>query len=155
MDPRAAGLQILLSIPFSSSTSMPTEMTVLCARGPPYVSRPHHGCDEGLQPAPLRRYAAHASAWRANVAPCDAGHSPRRTHRVRQTWRPPVSEQSRQQRQRVSADNWWCVWERGGRREVRRREGGLGGRFRVVGEEILSSILDLEFFYVPPRTANC
>ena len=67
----------------------PSAGCLLCPYAVVLLTPPHHGCEEGLRPAPLRRSAGHASTCSAAVAPCGVGQSPRRPHRVEHPWRPP------------------------------------------------------------------
>ena len=61
---RAASLSWLSSVPVGRSSSHAT----------------HHGCDEGRQPAPLRRSVARAEASSATVAPSSASRRSLRHH---------------------------------------------------------------------------
>ena len=59
-------------------------------------------CGGGLQRGPSQPTAAHASTWSAAVAPCDARHSRRRSHRDQplKLWL----------RLRLWCWCWWCWW---------------------------------------------
>ena len=89
---RAVPLSWLSSVPVGRSTS----------------HAPHHGCDEGRQPAPLRRSAARAHASSAAVAPSSAS---RKTSRHQPPWIDSKGQTKtcpRSTRGRLEQDGtWW------------------------------------------------
>ena len=63
----------------------PPGLSVFCSRDMVRHAWPHHSCGAIPLRAPSRRSAVRAEASNAAIAPCDAGHSPRRCQRV-QPW---------------------------------------------------------------------
>ena len=63
---------LALRLRLRQDTGRLPELAVFGARGPQTSHALHHGCDEGRQPAPLRRSVARAEASSAAVAPTSA-----------------------------------------------------------------------------------
>ena len=84
------------------------ELAVVCPRGALFVSRPHHGCDEELQPAPLRRSVVRAEASNAAAA---SRHQWRVQHPSRHR---PLGSSSKLTRKKATLVNrdalWWLWW---------------------------------------------